>query len=249
MTDDLSKHYGARFYEAYGDRSRQSAAVVIPIVNKLVRPQSVLDVGCGVGSWLAEWVSEGVTDVLGLDGEHVDRMAMKIEPSRFRAMDLSRPFTLGRTFDLVQSLEVAEHLNESCADTFVESLVSHADTVLFSAAIPGQRGYHHVNEQWPSYWITKFSNVGFKMFDAIRPSIWADPHVDVWYRQNTLLFSKTCEFDVQNIYLDAVHPAFWMQRQDASSFTLRQLLRGLPGASRSAVRWYSERAASKIRRH
>jgi SAM-dependent methyltransferase len=246
MAEDLSRHYDARFYAAYGDRSRQSAAVVVPIVNKLVRPTSVLDVGCGVGSWLAEWASQGLTDVLGLDGGHIDPAALRIEASKFRVAELSNRFWLGRTFDLVQSLEVAEHLDESCAEAFVESLTSHADTVLFSAAIPGQRGFHHVNEQWPSYWAAKFARSGFKLFDVIRFRIWTDRRVDLWYRQNILLFSKTLSIDAPDGRLDVVHPEIWEQRQDPSSFPLRALVRGMPAAAASAVRWYSGRAAARF---
>jgi 2-polyprenyl-3-methyl-5-hydroxy-6-metoxy-1,4-benzoquinol methylase len=246
MTKDVSKHYDARFYEAYGGRSRKSASVVVPIVNDIVRPESVLDVGCGVGSWLAEWIRQGLTDVLGLDGEHVNPAAMQVETARFRKMDLQDGFSLGRTFDLVQSLEVAEHLDESCADLFVDSLTRHGDTVLFSAAIPGQRGAHHVNEQWPSYWTAKFARAGFKLFDVVRPEIWTDRRVDIWYRQNTLLFSKALSFDTPNTYLDVVHPEIWGQRQDASSFQLRDLVRGMPAATAAAVRFYGGRAAAKL---
>jgi SAM-dependent methyltransferase len=246
VTEDLAKHYDARFYATYGDRSRQSAAVVVPVVKNLIQPESVLDVGCGTGSWLAEWVSQGVTDVLGLDGEYVDTASRQIEPSRFRTMDLRKGFSVGRTFDLVQSLEVAEHLDESCADTFIDSLTRHASTVLFSAAIPGQRGFHHVNEQWPSYWITKFANAGFMPSDIIRSQIWIDQRVDIWYRQNTLLFSKLPFTDVPKAYLDVVHPEMWKQRQDLSSYPLRELARSMPAAAMSALRWYRERAVAKF---
>ena len=246
MTEDLSKHYDASFYATYGDRSRQSAAVVVPIVKSLVQPMSVLDVGCGVGSWLAEWVNQGLTDVLGLDGEYIDPAAMRIETSRFLTVDLRNGFSLNRTFDLVQSLEVAEHIDERCADAFVDSLTRHSDTVLFSAAIPAQRGFHHVNEQWPSYWVGKFASSGFRLFDVIRPRIWTDPRVDTWYRQNTLLFSRTLSFDSSNEYLDIVHPEIWKQRQNLSSYPLRELLGSMPAAAVSALRWYSRRATVKL---
>jgi SAM-dependent methyltransferase len=249
MSEDLSKRYGSQFYEAYGDRSRQAAAVVVPIVNELVRPTSVLDVGCGVGAWLAEWMREGVSDVIGLDGEHVDGTVRQIEASRFHALDLTNSFTMGRTFDLVECLEVAEHLDESYASRLIQSLTRHADTILFSAAIPGQRGFHHVNEQWPSYWIAKFADFGFKPFDVIRPIIWEDTRVDIWYRQNILLFSKVHEFTMQDKYVDVVHPALWAQRQDPSCFTLRQLLMSLPTVLMSTVRWYSEQVRLRFRSH
>jgi hypothetical protein len=170
-----------------------------------------------VGTWLAEWVSRNVTDVLGVDGDNVDRPAMQIQSGNFRPTDLRSPFWLGRRFSLVESLEVAQDLAESCVDDFVKSLARHADTVLFSAAIPGQGGAHHVNEQWPSYWVTKFSHVGLMLFDVIRPNIWADRRVDWWYRQNILLFSKGPAFDVHDTCIDLVHPEYWEARHPAAA--------------------------------
>jgi SAM-dependent methyltransferase len=235
MMDDIALEYSEGFFEAQSLDSRRSAAVVVPLVNELVRPKSVLDVGCGVGTWLAEWIDQGVTDVCGMDGEYVDRAMVQIEPASFRSADLRNYFSLGRRFDLAQSLEVAEHLEESCADTFVRSLASHADTILFSAAIPGQGGTHHVNEQWPSYWIEKFSRHGLRAFDAIRPVIWADPRVCWWYRQNILIFSRKPVFEIREQYLDFVHPEC-LKASQGSRPSLRHLVGELPVAVRSAAR-------------
>jgi 2-polyprenyl-3-methyl-5-hydroxy-6-metoxy-1,4-benzoquinol methylase len=65
---------------------------------------------------------------------------------------LIQPLDLEKEFDLVVSLEVAEHLPASAADQFVNTLVKHGKKILFSAAIPGQGGQDHLNEQWPDYW-------------------------------------------------------------------------------------------------
>jgi hypothetical protein len=54
-------------------------------------------------------------------------------------------------------LEVGEHISESAANHFIESLTTHAPVVLFSAAIPYQGGDHHVNEQFLPYWVERFS--------------------------------------------------------------------------------------------
>ena len=202
-------NYNSGFFQDISGASRTSASVVVPIVRELVKPVSVLDVGCGVGTWLAEWVSQGVTDILGLDGDYVDRAAFQIAPDNFVSTNLQNRVSLDRKFDLVESLEVAEHIDEAYADLFVESLTSHGDVILFSAAIPGQGGTHHVNEQWPSYWIEKFARVGFKPYDVIRPLIWTDSRVSVWYRQNIILFSKDRAFSDTETCADLVHPEKW----------------------------------------
>lgn len=163
---------------------------VVPLVMDAVRPQSVLDVGCGTGTWLKAFAEHGVTNYLGIDSDHVDRSLLKIPPTSFLPQDLSKRFDINRKFDLVISLEVAEHLPEFTADTFVESLTSHGDAVLFSAAIPGQGGQHHINEQWPAYWQKKFEKHGFFFHDVIRPQIWNNENVEWWYRQNMFLITK-----------------------------------------------------------
>jgi cyclopropane fatty-acyl-phospholipid synthase-like methyltransferase len=225
-----------------------SASVVVPIVNQIVQPMSVLDVGCGLGGWLAEWIGQGVADVVGVDGEHVDTAQMLIDGSHFHRANLQTPLSLGRRFDLVESLEVAEHLDSYSADEFVRSLTRHADTVLFSAAIPGQRGYHHVNEQWPSYWVSRFAQEGFRLYDAVRPLIWSDSRVETWYRQNTLLFSKVRTFGSDRSLTDIVHPQMWEDRLEPGSFTLRELMKGLPIAAKSAARSLGGRALARVGR-
>ena len=119
---------------------------VVPIVLDLIRPGSVVDVGCGLGEWLATFQEHGVSDILGIDGDYVDRDMLYIPQQDFKTIDLNRPFTLNRTFDLAVCLEVAEHLEAEHANDFVESLTRLAPIILFSAAIPLQSGTNHVNE-------------------------------------------------------------------------------------------------------
>ena len=87
-------------------------------------------------------------------------------------------------------LEVAEHLPPDSADALVESLTRLAPFVLFSAAIPLQGGWHHINEQWPEYWAEKFLARGFVAVDCFRPRIWTDDRVQRYYRQNLLLLVR-----------------------------------------------------------
>lgn len=184
----LNEGYTKTFYEPFRVGVKRSAEVIVPLVLQLIPVRSVVDVGCGEGIWLAAFQRLGVSDVLGIDGDYVDRDALQVPPERFYAVDLSKPFKIGRTFDLVVSLEVAEHLPATCAGSFVELLTGLAQVVLFSAAIPFQGGTHHVNEQWPDKWVELFRKQGYVAVDCIRKRIWQNDSVDWWYAQNTLLF-------------------------------------------------------------
>jgi SAM-dependent methyltransferase len=137
-----------------------SARVIVPLVLGLVRARSVIDIGCGRGAWLKVFRENGVTDIHGMDGSHVDPESLLIDPSEFTAADLARPFTIARTYDLAVCLEVAEHLPAAAAPALVRELTRAAPVVLFSAAIPGQQGLGHVNEQWPMYWSRLFESHG-----------------------------------------------------------------------------------------
>jgi ribosomal protein L11 methylase PrmA len=61
--------YTDAYYRALRDGARRSAEVVVPLVLRLTRLRSVLDVGCGRGTWLAVFRENGVEDVCGVDGD------------------------------------------------------------------------------------------------------------------------------------------------------------------------------------
>jgi SAM-dependent methyltransferase len=180
--------YTEAYYRGRQAGSRSSAEAIVPFVFGLVKPSSVVDVGCGTGTWLAVFRELGVEHVLGIDGEHVDRRLLEIPDECFIARDLSATINLDRTFDLVVSLEVAEHLPRDHAPYFVRSLLQLGRVVLFSAAIPHQGGRGHVNEQWPEYWAHLFEEHDYVVVDCLRRKVWQDERVQYWYAQNTLLF-------------------------------------------------------------
>src|SRR5262245_30538237 len=180
--------YTSSFFQEMTSDSLASAKVVVPLVMNLLHPSTVIDVGCGMGAWLSIFGEQGRTTICGLDGFYVDRASLLIPADCFRATDLAQPFTCPERFDLAVSLEVAEHLPACSARGFVKSLCRLAPVVLFSGAIPGQGGTHHVNEQWPEYWRKLFAGQNFRMFDPFRPQLWHDERVTSHYRQNMFLF-------------------------------------------------------------
>ncbi len=178
--------YDERFFTRKNEGSYRSAMAVLPLVFEIVQPRSVVDIGCGSGTWLKAADELGAHDYFGFDGSRP--RLLYIPHDRFSTADLTRPLPVTRRFDLAICCEVAEHLPASAVDALVATLAAFSDVVLFSAAIPGQGGTHHLNEQWPPYWQQRFAARGYSAYDFLRPRIWMDESIDWWYRQNLVLY-------------------------------------------------------------
>lgn len=114
--------YPPQDYAALLDDSARSARAVVPLIVRLFTPESVVDVGCGSGTWTRAFKEAGVKAVLGVDGAAVREDQLLVEAVEFHRQDLGRPFRLKRRFDLAVSLEVAEHLPAKRAKGFVADL-------------------------------------------------------------------------------------------------------------------------------
>jgi SAM-dependent methyltransferase len=191
-----SKHYTRSFFEGHENGALLSAKKVIPLINEIVRPKSVIDVGCGVGNWLKVWQEDvGIENIRGIEGPYLSPALLQIPAKYVHFQDLKQAFEIEDRFDLAMSLEVAEHLPPGSAEHFVRSLTKLSDVILFSAAIVGQEGTYHVNEQPPEYWAEIFSKYGYVAVDYIRDKIWNDNEIEWWYQQNLLIYVKQSALD------------------------------------------------------
>jgi SAM-dependent methyltransferase len=181
--------YSSQYFQKISQESRSSAAVVAPVVCTLLNPRSVIDVGCGAGAWLAAFMNAGIHDVLGVDG-FCGTDQLEIPAEKFLQADITQPLPVHRSFDLALCLEVAEHLSPDYAEQLVRTLTGLAPMVLFSAAVPHQGGCHHINEQWPQYWIEQFARQDYVALDLFRRQLWSREPVSWWYAQNLLLFVR-----------------------------------------------------------
>jgi SAM-dependent methyltransferase len=190
----LSKpSYNASFYQGQSAGSIKSARYVLDLLFKIYRPDSIVDVGCGAGSWLAAAEEFGVTKLFGIDGEWVSKDQLMSQAIQFENVDFEVSTASFPRAELAISVEVAEHISEKNSDNFIALFCESADTLIFSAAIPRQGGLGHINEQPQSYWRKKIEARGFSCHDFFRPSIWDNENVEVWYRQNLLLFTKNTD--------------------------------------------------------
>jgi SAM-dependent methyltransferase len=209
MKDNIK--YGKSFQRTLNRQgSLESAELMLGYIIQLLQPNSIVDFGCGTGNWLAIAEKNGIDDCIGIDGDYVDRNLLKIEQKCFIAADVRSTINLGRKFDLAISMEVGEHIDSQYVDIYINNLCAHSDVIMFSAAIPGQGGTGHINEQPLSYWVEKFRIRDYEMIDCLRGRFWNDERIAYIYRQNAVLFVKRPNNQFQTVSfplpVDIIHP-------------------------------------------
>ncbi len=198
-----------RIAQSLGLDACPSAKIVVPWLMDTFHPETIADVGCGYGAWAVEFWTKGcVVHGFDRDWQGTSIKALKSERAIFHPCNLRRgilPDTL--RVDLALCLEVAEHLPANREQHLVSALCLLSDTVIFSAAVPGQGGFGHRNEQWQSHWIRLFERHGYNASDDLRNTFWDDERVEPWYRQNMLLFEKG--LGQSTFIADVIHPDMW----------------------------------------
>jgi hypothetical protein len=230
--------YDKKFFQNIEKDSLLSAREIVPFVVDFLKPKSVIDVGCGLGVWLSVFIEHGVENILGVDGDYVDLDSIFIPRRNFYSHDLNQSLKLEKNFDLVVSLEVAEHIQSKFAKDFVKSLTSLGDIVMFSAAIPFQGGTNHVNEQWQEYWERLFNDEGYEAVDLIRKRVWNNPKVSTWFAQNILFYVSRdlidrnpiikAEKEKSNFPISVVHPKHYENLVLLNNMGLKRTLRAMP---------------------
>jgi SAM-dependent methyltransferase len=238
--------YDDHYHDLKAAESRRAADAMLPLVLAVVDVESMLDVGCGYGDWLAAARALGIADLAGVEGPWAEAWrdrGVLATPFELMLLDLEAPLRLERRYDLVVCIEVAEHLTAARGSGFVADLCAAGGAILLGAAIPGQKGPNHVNERWPSEWADDFARHGYQPIDCIRPRVWGDSALLVHHRQNPVLFvhedglaearARAAKLpQPSSAALDLVHPQFFLRPppRDDSMLTLRQHLAQIPGA-------------------
>ena len=241
----VANAYTAQFFNDQRDGSLASASIILPLLIDVFQPRSLIDIGCGQGTWSKTAMDLGIEDQVGVDGAWAQPV-LQIPRETFRPRDLAAPFDLGRHFDLAISMEVGEHISPAQADVFVGNIVRHSDAVVFSAAAPYQGGVHHVNEQWPAYWAQKFAERDYRCFDFLRWRVWDDRRIATWYRQNLLVFANRRNaalihgLEVQAAEtppaaIAVIHPDMWVNMMNSKSLRLQRLMAPLLRGTRALV--------------
>ena len=222
--------YNKKFYQ---NQTSRNAKIIVPIILQYVKPKSVLDVGCGVGYWLAEFKKYGLS-IKGIDGHYVPSDEIVIPEKAFIRRDLSEGLSLQQSmYDMILCLEVMEHLPNEQSDQIIKRMTELTPVIVFSAAIPGQGGTHHINEQWQSYWSNLFKKYGYVRIDCLRKELW-DRDIEFCYKQNIFfyvdfkLISKYPDLEshitsTEYVPCDIVHPQLY-RHENIRSISLKRAL-------------------------
>jgi glucosyl-dolichyl phosphate glucuronosyltransferase len=192
QADCSGRLYDEKFYEKQQGGSCKSAEVIVPIILEVFDAKSVIDIGCGVGAWLHHFQKCGVTEIYGYDANDLPAPKYFIDKKHIKANSniASQDFKIAEKSDLLICLEVAEHLPADVSDHFLKNLCCASPVIIFSAALPGQTGVNHINEQPPWYWRNKFNKLGYIEIDFLRSRILHNTQVSWWYRQNITCFAR-----------------------------------------------------------
>ena len=241
------RSYPRYFYSDQSATTPGSAQRIVASILENIQPKSVVDVGCGVGHFLAAFTDHAIDDIRGIDLPGIDMETLQFPAEHFVSWDLTTPYRTDRQFDLVLSLETAEHLPSTSADVFVDTLTGLGSIIIFSAAVPFQGGFRHLNEQWQDYWASRFNDRGYVPVDCLRDRLWQDEGVSGYYRQNILMYVKEPILGEIPSLLEAwqrtdlnslsrIHPLIFQDRVDPHQVTLRFLLKALPAIPRAIAR-------------
>ena len=184
--------YDQRYNDFLDAVAVESVPAMAATIQRIFKPNSVIDVGCGAGTLLAQLKQNGV-EIKGLEYSDAGIARCKEKGVHVEKFDLETEQAVQENWDVTVSFEVAEHLPESLADNYVMVITQFSPVVIMSAATVGQGGFDHVNEQPHEYWIEKLQWRGFDYDGQTSQQVrieWAGMGVASWYVNNTMIFRR-----------------------------------------------------------
>lgn len=202
----LKYAYPKRFFEDNLEDSRPMAEYLAPRIVESLRIESAIDLGCATGHWVNALDKAGV-DVLGVEGAERAKDMLVCDPNKVMFADLREPLNVDRNFDLVISIEVAEHIEHKFVNEYIKNMTRFSPKlIMITAATPGQGGEFHVNEQDSEYWDEVFSKSGYRRVFKVEKLIsnFVDEARKVENPSEIMRYNK--------IKHTGVHIPFWMPK-------------------------------------
>jgi cyclopropane fatty-acyl-phospholipid synthase-like methyltransferase len=149
--------------------------------------KTVVDFGCGLGDYAKAFKADGYK-VEAYDG---NPNTQTLTNGIGKVLDLSKPFYLGKKFDVVLSLEVGEHIPKEFEEQFIDNITKHAKKhLIISWAVVGQGGDGHVNCANNDYIIWQIVDRGFKHNGKDSQTIRDSATNASWFSYTIMVFDK-----------------------------------------------------------
>lgn len=127
-----------------------------------IRPKDLLDFGsglCGIANLVADALP--LVDSYCIEPDIEAEVARGLKLLNIDITSQTPPGVINRRFDLVMSIEVAEHIPRNQHELLFDFLVARAGKwIVFSGARPGQGGHGHVAERPELDWRSEFLRRG-----------------------------------------------------------------------------------------
>ena len=151
VTDQADQHLGGNI--SVGDPFSYSPRTWQYLMERFAI-RSLMDLGSGRG-YAAHWFHGKGVAAVSVDGlkQNCD---YAVHPTLHVDLTQSGVYC---PVDLVLCVEMVEHLEEKYLPNLLDSLCC-GQIIVMTNALPGQGGYHHVNEQPTEYWIQKLQERG-----------------------------------------------------------------------------------------
>jgi len=151
--------------------------------------EPIYDLGCGPGDYCVSLSSQGFV-VVGYEGTSLKHLA-KFHP--IIQFDLTEDLNAAPANLLC--LEVGEHIPLNRQQDLLHNIRKTClNRAIISWAIPGQGGYHHVNEQANEVIIAEMARRGFSLHLADTLAIRKD--ASFWWFKNTLMVFDRIPFNL-----------------------------------------------------
>ena len=153
--------YSTEFHKAIESDELPQAIRVAEYIQKFINPSVFYDFGCSTGLYLRE--IKKILPVIESKGFEFskDAVAAALCPDVIET-DLTHPLALEKKSNTLGiCLEVLEHIDDSHWKEVLTNLTKSCDTLIFSAALPGQGGTGHINCRKRIDWVRRFHELGW----------------------------------------------------------------------------------------
>ncbi|MDD5005783.1 MAG: methyltransferase domain-containing protein [Candidatus Omnitrophica bacterium] len=184
--------YDDKFFNKNLEWNVPIAAKLTGVLIDYFNPSSVVDLGCGNAEFLSEFQKRGIP-IQGYEGSRSAIEKALVDKKYIQLFDLRNKIELDKRYDLALCLEVAEHIENKFSQRLVENLTNLSDTIIFTAATPGQGGHFHINEQPHEFWVNIFKERNYDYDDKITERVKAamrEKKILWWYCDNLMIFRK-----------------------------------------------------------